>query len=71
MSPEVRVLVRAVIAGVLALCASLTASISGSDLTGNEIVIAVISGVVAAATLAAAEFGTPVNPTVGKGADPS
>ena len=69
MSPVTRLVVRAVIAGVLALCASLTASISGSDLTGNEIIIAAISGLVAAATLASVELGTPVNPTVGKGDD--
>lgn len=71
MSPEVRVFVRAAIAGVLALAASLQASATGSDLHTNEIILAVLAGVIAFGTLAAAEFGTPVNPTVGKGANNS
>lgn len=69
MSPTVRVFVRAAIAGILAFAASLTASLTGSDLETNEIILAVLSGLTAAALLASAEFGTPVNPTVGKGAD--
>lgn len=68
MSPEVRALVRALIAGILACASALVASATGSSLEGNEILLAVLSGVIGFATLAAAEFGTPVNPTIGKGA---
>ena len=71
MSPEVRVAVRALIAGLLSFAASLQASGMGSDIQSGEFVAAILAGLVAAGTLAAAEFGTPINPTVGKGAEPS
>ena len=67
MSPEVRVFVRAGIAALLAFCASLQASAMGSGVQLNELVVAILAGLVAGGTLAAAEFGTPVNPMVGPG----
>ena len=71
MSPEVRALVRATIPGILPCASALVASATGSSLDTNEVILAVLSGVIGFATLAAAEFGTPVNPTVGKGANNS
>lgn len=69
MTPVVRVAVRAVLAGVLVTANALIASATGSDLTGNEILLAVLGGVVSACVLAGAEVTTPINPTVGVGKD--
>jgi hypothetical protein len=66
MSPMVRLAMRAVIAGVLAFASSLQAA--GTDtLNGGDWINAAIAGVLAAAVLAAAELGTPINKTVGLG----
>lgn len=66
MSPTIRLVLRALIAGVLAFASSIQAA--GTDsLNSGDWINAAIAAVLAAGLLGGAEFATPLNPTVGLG----
>jgi hypothetical protein len=61
-----RFAIRSVLAGVLVSASNLQASMLGSGLTTNEIVSAILAGIIASLTWAGIEYQTPINPNVGK-----
>lgn len=67
MSPLGRLVARSVLAGVLVTVNALIVAVTGSDLTGNEILLAVLQGVASGITWSGLEAGTPINRTVGVG----